>query len=436
MKKYLIYLQRTLIILFCIFEAFFGTAQIYAAKPKPEDQAAINNGTEFHKIYEDEALGGCPVNYNSVINTGNGDNQLAVWNFFRQNNLQPHQAAAIMGNMQEEAHFEPRLVEYGLPNSRGEISKAGKPSSLDDNIPPPVKPNGQPGYGIIQWTSPGRKNGLQKKVDTDPLRRKAGDITLQVEYMWQELNGPYKKSTLTPLMATTPDQLAEATRIVTYNYEIPANKEAAARRRANYAKAILAKYGSIQPTTAAPAATPAAATPTTTPATTDANNCASLANNVITGGTGTGAIAFMAIYLAWADGSHGLTPTAAYVGAINKYNPKAPYKGADCGAFVATVMRASGADPNYPLVGTSVQYKYVLDHPEKYDTTMDFTVADLQPGDILIVKGNPYGHTYVFVGEQVNGFNKSDASVGSRMPNLGKAVASDKRGHYLRARLK
>ena len=142
---------------------------------------------------------------------------------------------------------------------------------------------------------------------------------------------------------------------------------------------------------------------------------------------------------------HGMTPKQEYVDALRQYNPGNIGNGADCGIFVATVMRATGADPNYPLSGTSLQEAYVRAHPEKYDVvdTVSST-ADLQPGDILIVNsGNGQGasgHTYIFVGLQPDGSDEASASLGTRMPSLGKSEVVDSsslhRGNYMRARLK
>jgi len=152
-------------------------------------------------------------------------------------------------------------------------------------------------------------------------------------------------------------------------------------------------------------------------------------------------IAQTAINLSWPE-DHGLIPKPEYVEALNQYNPdgKFSYDGADCGVFVATVMHATGADPDYPASGTSRQAKHVIDHPEKYDVVpIVSSTADLLPGDILIVtsNGTSSGHTYIFVGNQPpNGYNQASASLGERMPNLGRAEVADYRGNYMRARLK
>jgi hypothetical protein len=136
--------------------------------------------------------------------------------------------------MAEEAHFEPRLVEYGWLNSRGETSVAGQPSSLDDAIPPNQNDRGQPGYGIIQWTSPGRKAGLQAIADRDTSipPRGVNNLGLQLDFVWEELNGGYKGSTLDPLLALGPNaDPQEASAIITRHYEIPGNMAETLPRR-------------------------------------------------------------------------------------------------------------------------------------------------------------------------------------------------------------
>ncbi len=185
-------------------------------------------------------------------------------------------------------------------------------------------------------------------------------------------------------------------------------------------------------------------------------NSSSCANGVVAGN-----IVDTAIGLAWPQPPEDdkpprdpNKPTPAYVAAIQQHNPGAPYKGEDCGAFVATVMIASGADPKYPIYGTSNQQVYVEQHPEKYLVIKDAqSTADLQPGDILIVNaGNGQGsngHTFIYIGPHGN-YNEASASqynpstgIG-RMPSLGNTSGNFGpglqdllgRGHYIVARWK
>lgn len=184
------------------------------------------------------------------------------------------------------------------------------------------------------------------------------------------------------------------------------------------------------------------------------------------GGGGVTSIVNKAIQLAWpqpfakrtSDQTYRTsptTPTQAYVDAMRKFNKGGLgiYNGADCGVFVATVMRSSGADPKYPASYTPTQAQYVVDHPDLYDVKLVTTTADLQPGDVLIVNAGSYvdkngkyhvgpgagaaGHTLIWLGPQANGYDEASASLGSRSGNQGKTdILNDSRGKYIRARLK
>ncbi|HXE10337.1 MAG TPA: phage tail tip lysozyme [Verrucomicrobiae bacterium] len=153
-----------------------------------------------------------------------------------------------------------------------------------------------------------------------------------------------------------------------------------------------------------------------------------------------------------------LTPRASYKQAMQQFN-KPGFSltgglGTDCGVFVATVMRASGVDSDYPVSGTLAQAQYVISHPDKYDVTFPATdTSQLQPGDILILNAGTTknasggivlpggidptgGHTFIYVGKQQGGYNEASASFESRSANLDNTVLSDGRGSYMIARVK
>lgn len=106
-----------------------------------------------------------------------------------------------------------------------------------------------------------------------------------------------------------------------------------------------------------------------------------------------------------------LDATTAYVDAKKRINPEASWS--DCGGFIATVMRISGADPNYPLLGTALNQKpYLESHPEKYQILRSWSESDLQPGDIFIRSG----HTFMYIGRP--GIEAVQASLGDRVPGI------------------
>lgn len=190
---------------------------------------------------------GCACGASSL--TGS-DNEEKIWNFF-SDKMEPFQVAGMMGNMQAESHFEPKLVQYGKLNTRGEISVAGEPSSLDDT-PPPERPDQGPsgtdiGYGIVQWTA-GTKilPGLDKYNQKNGSSVSAGDLDFQVNLLWDQLSGGdlgaeiSEKPAGDALLATS--TLEEATTVFLHRYErpgVPNDSE-----RLGFAQTIMQKYGS------------------------------------------------------------------------------------------------------------------------------------------------------------------------------------------------
>jgi hypothetical protein len=89
-------------------------------------------------------------------------NEEMIWNFLIGKGLTPAQAAGIMANMQHESGFNP---------------EATNPSSG--------------AYGLVQWLG-GRKSNLQNIANKDG--RYVGDLEYQLDYLWEELNGPERRA--------------------------------------------------------------------------------------------------------------------------------------------------------------------------------------------------------------------------------------------------
>jgi hypothetical protein len=157
------------------------------------------------------------------------------------------------------------------------------------------------------------------------------------------------------------------------------------------------------------------------------------------GGVVAGNIAQTAAGLSWPDGSHGLTPEPAYTAAITQYNSAinnaSNFFGADCGGFVGTVMKASGADPSFPSIGTAAQEAYMRANTTKYQSVPNLlNTSNLQPGDIFVINANggqgASGHTFIYIGPQSNGKTTAGASMGTDMPFQGNVFFNDNRGNY------
>ena len=103
----------------------------------------------------------------------------------------------------------------------------------------------------------------------------------------------------------------------------------------------------------------------------------------------------VAISLSWSDSGHdpwtGVKPeykTALAETGVNKLGDSCSMNGNSCDAFIATVLRYSKADENFPCCTVSTQYSYLTSHPELYEEIPNIGSAEnMQPGDIRIKPG-------------------------------------------------
>ena len=103
--------------------------------------------------------------------------------------LTPVQAAGAMGNMQQEnSQFDPKVRQSSPPS-------------------PNIIVDGLHGYGIIQWTSSGRQQGL--KDHAEKIGKSSGSLDAQLSYIKHELNNGYK-NTLAELKKVTDDPVEAA----------------------------------------------------------------------------------------------------------------------------------------------------------------------------------------------------------------------------------
>lgn len=89
--------------------------------------------------------------------------------------------------------------------------------------------------------------------------------------------------------------------------------------------------------------------------------------------------------------------------------------GASCDQFVGTVMRYSGADPEYPIFGPATQQSHMDSHPDMYEkvtTNEDFSA--LEPGDIFVTAGPAGNHIYIYLGEIDGEMAQASASFNQR----------------------
>ena len=162
-------------------------------------------------------------------------------------------------------------------------------------------------------------------------------------------------------------------------------------------------------------------------------------------------LAQLAVNMSWPDRDHyreikpeyqlamksvlGAEPTGNYCGAYGGTNSGALDYYQDCGHFVATVVRYSGLDDDFPLGGTSNMESYMANSDIWMEIDNLGNTSNLMPGDIFVVnlvggQNGGDGHIMMYVGDYGGDYNLASASLCSRTANLGNVYFSDSRGSY------
>lgn len=178
-KKILQYI-KVYLLLFIIVSSFgVGSAKVIAA-----DTAFFSRNDILFYDPESCVAGG---NGGSGALVGN-DNLEKILRFYVGKGLTLAQAAGIAGNYGRESGFNPAVIQGG------EIA--------GDNY----QPVNTVGFGIAQWTFTVRQSPLVALAQS--TNRKITDLSLQLDYTWQELTTLYKKGLDNLKASTTADNAA------------------------------------------------------------------------------------------------------------------------------------------------------------------------------------------------------------------------------------
>jgi len=338
-------------------------APVSALDPKSFDE----NG-----IYHYDPSFGCDNNNSNsdttyTVDIQDNQNIKDIYNLLINSGFTSIQASAIMGNLYAESGFNSDAHEVG------------------NDI----------GYGLAQWSF-GRRTNLENYAQQKGVAN--SDVVMQIEFLTQEYNSSYK-SRLDGTSFKDSSDLTKSTESWMTIFEAPkmSPENDPARlnsKRIPAAKRILALYQNNSSTSGVVLQ----------------SSCP--IGNVAVSGDIVGTALNLALTSPVSNGKTQKSDARdTYQTAKDEYNPSADWT--DCGGFVSTVMKASGVDTAYPM-GTSIQYKYVNDHPEKYTVIKNASVSDLLPGDILI--STDVGHTILYTGSEQ--YPYADASLTQRVPSV------------------
>lgn len=175
-----------------------------------------------------------------------------AWEYLVKNGLTEAGAAGLMGNLQAESGIIPNRVEILCLKRLKEHGKlytdATYTAFVDDGTISRAEflnplPGKLYGYGLAQWTSPGRKAGLYDLCKAKGVS--IGDLNTQLEWLLTELKTSYNGVFKT--LATTKDILTASNTVLT-KFERPIDTGTAVRQtRYNYAKTIYEEFaGSVR----------------------------------------------------------------------------------------------------------------------------------------------------------------------------------------------
>lgn len=156
-------------------------------------------------------------------------NEKVIWDYLKAKGINDFGTAGLMGNLYAESGLRPDNLKNTY-NKKFNMTDEQYTNIVNDGSYLGFAMDSA-GYGLAQWTSKGRKQGLW-----DLARRrkcKIDDLNMQLDYLYLELNGSYK-NVLTALKRAK--SVKEASDIVLTKYEKP-------RIQDNSVKAKRAQYG-------------------------------------------------------------------------------------------------------------------------------------------------------------------------------------------------
>lgn len=159
-----------------------------------------------------------------------------IWDFLIGKGLSAYATAGVMGNLYVESDLRSNNLQDSA-EKRLELTDAEYTESVDsgdyDNFA-----NDKAGYGLAQWTWWSRKQNLLSLAKA--TGRSIGDLTLQLDYLWKELQEDYPSVLATLTIAKT---VQEASNAFLLQFEAPADKsEAVQKKRAVFGQTYYDKY--------------------------------------------------------------------------------------------------------------------------------------------------------------------------------------------------
>ena len=166
----------------------------------------------------------------------NNESLQKTWEYFRNKGLPPNGVAGLMGNLYAESGIQPVTVQSHNYNGWNDETYTQKVDSGEHT----KFTSDSKGYGLAQWTSSGRKQGLLNMAKQKGTS--VGDLNTQLDYLDSELQGGYKGVWNT--ISNPNVSLQDASNSVLHDFESPKDQSASVENtRASYGQTVLNTTG-------------------------------------------------------------------------------------------------------------------------------------------------------------------------------------------------
>ena len=211
------------------FDNFFGG--LYGNKSSnSDDSSGTTSGGASGVITSTSNIG---------LSTNTRENGRKIWKFFKDKGLSNNQIAGIVGNLYQESLLRPENVS-DYYNKRTGITDQGYTDMVNNGTYKTFATDGE-GYGLPMWTVSDNKGPLLESAKKSG--KSVGDLGLQLDFLWNDLNTKYKEALMDPIRQS--DSLEDIAVKFMQTYEKPAGykTEAKKQERINAAKTVLSQFG-------------------------------------------------------------------------------------------------------------------------------------------------------------------------------------------------
>lgn len=170
------------------------------------------------------------------LNSNNVENE--IWYFFKNKGLNDYGVASLMGNLQAESGLNPCNMENYYESRLGFTDDTYVQAIDNGTYTKDQFVYDKCGFGLSQTTFWSRKKALYEYAKSH--NKSIGDLTMQLEFLYQELSTSYKSVLSTLKNATS---ILEASNVVLFKFENPADQSVKVQNyRASLGQKFYDKY--------------------------------------------------------------------------------------------------------------------------------------------------------------------------------------------------